>query len=591
MVSIALPVRDRLVSENNDKFRETEIRLVSLDFDSEDSHQAVKLGAGLYMAGACPMHYDGRIWTEQGFHFGPELIATVTAAGGSMTASTTYLYRAWYEWPDAQGEVHRGPVSAGTLVTMAGGETQVTLTLPTLRVTRKTGVRIMVARSLAAKTGKTAQLFRVTSLDPTTAGSANGYVANDTTVDTVSFLDRMSDTNLELQDELYTDGGILSNDPCALGSVIAGGKNRIFMTDSSDGNTIRFSQELDAGYGVEFAPELQVAIDPAGGDITALAARDDRVFVFKANAIWTFSGDGPPPNGDASTVGFGKPQLLPGDVGCTDPASIALLPQGLVFKSAKGIYLLRNDGALEYVGAPAAAYNAQAVRRTLVMPDRPQALFLTDSGLSLLYDYLFGQWSTFTNHEGLDAAVVSNTYHYLRTDGRVFRETVGSYSDAGSRIRLRFETAPMHLQEQLQGFQKLFEMFLLGTWISPHQLGISYRTDYSDQWTSPYWLDATNATDSTGWITGDSAAEIGIDPLTGTTYSEGAFGDGPFGGTPSDTYEWRLDVYEPGHTVQFAFEDFEASGSYGASFELTEMLITGGVARNAIKPASSARSA
>lgn len=592
VVTIALPFRERVFSENNDKFRETGVRLFTLDFDSDDSHQTAQLGAGLYMAGACPMHYDGRVWTEQGFHFGPELIVATPAAGGSMTASTTYLYRVWYESTDAQGEVHLGPTSIGTIVTMAGGETQVTLTLPTLRVTRKGNVRICVARSRAANTGKTAELFRVTSLDPTTAGAAaNGFVANSTSVDTVTFVDRMSDADLANQEPLYTNGGVLSNDPAPLGNIVAGLKGRLLFTDPSDGNTVRFTHPLDPGYGIETPPDLALSCDPFGGDITAIATRDDRAFLFKRDAIFTFAGDGPAAGtGSTATTGFSSPQLLPGDVGCTDPASIVLTPFGHMFKSAKGIKRLAGDGTIEDIGAPVSSFNAQTVRRATVLPDRTHVLFLTDDGVSLLYDYRRDQWSTFLNHEGRDAAVVSGTYHYLRTDGRMFRETVGTHSDAGARIKLRFETAPLHLQEHLQGFCKFFELFLLGTWISAHQLGVQYRTDYTQQWNDLLWLDATAGDSATGWITGENANTIGEDPIDGTGFGDGGFGDGPFGGSPDDLYQWRIDLYEKGSSIQFAFEDFEADGLAGASFELVEMVLTGGVKRNAPKPFTAARS-
>lgn len=591
VASIALPFRERLISENDDQFRETGIRLYSLDFDNDASHQSATLGSGLYMAGACPMHYDGRVWTEQGFHFGPELIVLTPAAGGSMTSSTTYEYFVWYEWTDAQGEVHRGPVSIGQLVTMGVADTQVTLTLPTLRVTMKTNVRIMVARSLAAKTGDAERKFRVTSLDPTTAGAVNGYVANSTSVDTVTLIDRLSDVDLALFDELYIDGGVLSNDPVATGAAITVFKGRLLTTDPSDGNTLRFTQFKLDGYGVEFAPELALSVDPFGGDITALAARDDRAFVFKAGAIFTFAGDGPDSTGSSATTGFGQPQLLPGDVGCTNPQSIVLTPNGFLFQSAKGIYQLGNDGSLSYVGAPVERYNSQSIRRATVMPDRTQVVFLTDSGLSLLYDYLFGQWSTFTNHEGRDAAVVNNQYHYLRTDGRVFRETIGQYSDAGTRITLKLETAWLHLLEQLQGFQKVFELSLLGTWISPHQLGIQYQTDYTTHWTDAYWYDATGLSSSTGWITGTNAGTIGAEPIAGSNYGDGEYGDGEYGGTPPGLYEWRLDLYEPCESIQFRFQDFEAEGYEGASFELTELVLTGGAIANVRRPRTAARSA
>ena len=592
VVYTCLPRKERVASENNDKFGEYGLQMLTIDFDSRASHQTAQLGRGLYMAGACPQHYDGSAWAEAGFHVGPELISTVKAGGGSMTPSSTYLYKVWYECTDAQGEVHRGPESAGTSVVMGGGDTQVTLTLPTLRITNKSNVRICVARSLP---GDTAQLFRVTSLDPTQSGAAaNGYVANDATINSVSFVDRMSDTDLRKQQPHYTNGGILSNDPTPFGSHIAVGKNRIFYTDSENGNIVRFSQRLAEGFAVEFAPELKHDVDPLGGDITALAVMDDVVFVFKASAIYAFNGDGPYENGGSTSgglvAGFSSSQLITSDVGCTEPASMVLTPNGLMFQSAKGIWLLDRSRQVSYVGAAVEAYNAQIVTSADVLPGRSQVVFLTASGSALLYDYLFGQWSTFTNHEGLDAIVVDDTYHYLRNDSRVFRETIGQHADDGARITLRFETAWLHLVEHLQGFQRFWKLLLLGTWSSPHQLGISHRLNYDEAWSEPYWLDATGEDDPAGWITGDSANPVGEDPITGSVYGDGDYGDGPYGGTGPDVYQWRYGIHENGQSVQFRFEDFEKSGLAGASFELTEMTIVGGVKKPDIRPFSGARS-
>jgi len=590
IVRIALPVRERVDSPGQNVFRETGIEMFTLDFGDPHGHQTCQLGRGLYMAGACPQHYDGSIWNEMGFHFGPELVVAVPGSGGSMTSSTTYEYVVWYEWADAQGEVHRGPTSIGTVVTMGASDTQVTLTLPTYRVTNKSNVRICVARSEAAQTGDTAQKFRVTSLDPNTAGNPNGYVASSTTIDSVTFVDRMADTDVRVQEELYTDGGVLSNDPTPLGSVITRSKGRLIATDPSDGTLFRFSQPIAAGFAVEWPPDLQGTCDPFGGNITAISSQDDRVILFKESAIFVLSGDGPSESGDSSVAGFTLPQLVTSDVGCTEPSSIVLTPNGHMFQTTKGIYQLGRDGSIAYVGAPVEAFNSQRIVRAQVMPDRTQVVFVTDAGSTLLYDYLFNQWSTFTNHEGLDAVVVDNTFHYLRLDGTVYRETIGAYTDNGLKIRWRIVTAQLHMTPQLQGFQRFWYAHILGTWVSPHQLGVSYRTDYTESWSDPYWLDATGATDPTGWITGPHAQVIGLDPITGTSYGSGSYGDGPYGGIAPGVYQFRIDLNEKGESIQFQFEDFQANGVDGASFELTELLITGGIKGNAIRPFTTARS-
>jgi hypothetical protein len=560
-----------------------------MDFASGLSHQMAEFGRGLYLGAACPMHYDGRIWTELGFHVGPEVVSVAKAIGGSMTVSTTYEYRFWYEWTDSQGEIHPGPVSTGTLVTMGVADTQVTITLPTLRVTLKPGVRIMVARSLAGSTGNASQLFRASSLDPTTSGAANGFVANSTTTNTVTFIDRLSDTTLQTFDGLYTDGGILSNDPAPLGSAIARGKDRLFASDPSDGSIVRYSQPFADGLGVQWPPELFLRIDPPAGTVVALATRDDRVIVWTDQAIFTFAGEGPAQDGTTTETGFSKVQPIPSDVGCADPESIILTPRGHVFKSAKGIYLLGNDFTVSYVGAPVEAYNAQTVRRATVLPDRTQVVFLTDSGTTILWDYLFDQWSTFTNHEGYDSAVVEGAYHYLRTDGRMFRETIDEFSDAGTRIRLRLETAWLHMLEHLQGFQRFFNIHILGTWLSAHQLGVQYQTDYTPGWSDSVWFDGTASSTSAGWITGSNT--VGFETIAGTAYGVGEYGDGVYGGTGPGEYAFRLDLYDTGQSIQLRFEDFEATDVTGPSFRLAELVITGGVLGNVRRPMTTGRSA
>lgn len=591
VATLALPYKTRLKSQNNDKFTESALRKITMDFDSEDSHQTAQFGRGLYLAGACPQHYDGRKWMEQGFHMGPERILTVKAGGGSMTSGATYQYIVWYESTDGLGEIHRGPTSIGQVVVMGGGDTQVTLTLPTLRVTRKDNVRICVARSLP---GDTSIFHRVSSLDPTTAGAINGYIPNNTAVDSVTFIDRMSDGNAALEEELYTVGGILSNDPAPLGSHVAVGKNRLFYTDAQAGNVVRFSKRIATGFGAECAPELMHDIDPLGGDITCLASMDDVIYVFKENCIFAFNGDGPFEDGSNTSnglvAGFSASQLITSDVGCTDPSSIVLTPVGLMFKSAKGVRLLTRSREVQPIGDPVQAYNDQNVRRATVMPDRTAVLFLTDEGKSLYFDYQFSQWSTFTNHEGNDAAVVGGKFYYLRTNDIVFQETIDQHRDGLARITLRFETAWLHLLEHLQGFQRFWKLLLLGTWSSPHQLAVSHRMSYDEAWTDPYYLDATGDTSSAGWITGDNANPIGEDPITGTVYGEGDYGDGNYGGEGPDVYQWRYGIHEDGQSVQFRFEDFEKAGLSGASFELTEMTITGGVKKVDMRPFSAARS-
>jgi hypothetical protein len=79
-------------------------------------------------------------------------------------------------------------------------------------------------------------------------------------------------------------------------------------------------------------------VSQVGGDITALKAMDDKLIIFKENAIFYLSGDGPNNLGQQDT--FIEPQLISSDIGCSVKNSVVLTPAGIFFKSHKGIHLL-----------------------------------------------------------------------------------------------------------------------------------------------------------------------------------------------------------------------------------------------------------
>jgi hypothetical protein len=550
-------------------FAEVGIRLVTLDMDPDTGWQSAQLGRSLYFGGACPLRYDGDTLTEAGWHYAPDDVAAPTqAAGGSLSLLGVYEYVFLYEEINAQGEIDRGPVSVGVSVTLTGANNKLTFAVPTYRLTSRRKVRIGVFRSV---NGDSSQLFRVTSIDPSATGD-NGFVANDTTADTVTFVDAMSDATLITKEPLYTNGDIPSNDPSATGSLMVSGKNRLFTNDASDPLLVRYTQELADASAAEFVDELSVKVDPYGGDITALATLDDRVIIFKRSAIFVIAGAGPLRNPLADpSQGFAAPQLVTSDVGCTAPRSIATTPNGVVFQSAKGIYQLGRDMSVSYLGAQVEAYNAQTVTRATLIEDRTQIVFLCSSGRTLLYDYQRGQWGTHTNHTGLDAAVSGGTYHYLRTDGRVFVETPGEYADDNSQIKLIIETAWVKLTGYLQGFQRVDDITIIGEYKSSHRIRFRYQTDYMASWSAPRDID---------WRTFDS----------GSLYGDGPYGDGAYGGDPPEIYQFKVHLSEACQSIRFRFEDLEDAGSFGASYEISELLLMAGLKRGAIRPIPDTRS-
>lgn len=549
-------------SPNGDVFTEKGIRRVSFAFDSPDAFRSVQMGRTLYIAGGLVQAYDGQRVTEAGFHVGPDDIeppnVNAPVPSGPGIAEGTYGYVFVYENVLGNGEVERGPRSVAVLVEVVDSLSFVEFDIPTYRWPTKPGARIGVFRSL---NGDASVFSRVSSLDPNTAGQVNGYVANDPDADTVPFRDEMPDEVLERQDPLYTNGGVVANDPIGAARLIAGGKGRLFAVDAAQPLRVYHSQEQEIDFAAEMSPELFLDVDPFGGDINGLIVMDSTAVVFKETAIFGFEGSGPAPNPELGG-GFTQPEIITSDVGCVSPDSLVYTPVGVMFQSQKGIYQLGRDKTVRYVGAPVEAYNGQRVVAATLIEDRTQIRFLTDAGVTLLYDYLFDQWSTFTNHEGQDAVLVGGVYHYLRNDGQVWRETANLYQDNNTQIPMMLGTAHLKLAGHTQGFQRLWYAQFIGEYRSPHNVRIrafyDYEAGHGDEWIF------------------DPATFINL-----PGYGEGLYGAGAYSGGDevSQRYEFEVHVGRQCAAVRFEIEFLEVVGDAGAAGEITEMILTGGVLR------------
>jgi hypothetical protein len=62
-------------------------------------------------------------------------------------------------------------------------------------------------------------------------------------------------------------------------------------------------------------------------------------------------------------------------------------------------------------------------------------------------------------------------------------------------------------------------------------------------------------------------------------YGDGNFGDGPYGGaiTATTRYQESIHLNRPCQAIQFEFSDVESNDNYGPAFELSELLLIGGV--------------
>lgn len=371
-------------------------------------------------------------------------------------------------------------ISLPTVAASAGGGDtlttsdlgSVTLVIPTLRLTSKPNVRIVVYRFSVANQS----YYMVSSIQSPTLNNPN--------VDTVTYVDTQNDNVIVGNLLIYTTGGVVENIAPPSTQIMTLFKSRLFLLDSEDRNLLWYSKQVLESTPVEMSDLFTIYVAPtigaskSTGPITALGAMDDKLIVFKKDAVYYITGTGPDNTG--ANNDFSDPTFISGTVGCANQQSIALIPNGLMFQSDKGIWLLNRNLGTDYIGASMEDFTANStVMSAVVVPGTNQVRFTLSSGITIMYDYYVNQWSSFVNIPGISSTIYNSLHTYLRSDGSIFQETPGLYIDGSSPTLMSFTTSWFNIAG-LQGYQRAYQYYLLGTYISPHFLQVQTAYDYDD---------------------------------------------------------------------------------------------------------------
>jgi hypothetical protein len=510
----------------------TGVNLCSLDFgDAQRTFGHAEMARTLFMAGACPQAYDGDRWVEDGFHVFP---GKLTCSGSSGAYSSQYV--AVYEWTDAQGQLHRSCTSvAATQLQAAPIDSghAATITVPTLRITDKTNVSVVLYRTLANIDVSSQVFYRVSSIASPTLSVK--------TADTVSFTDAVTDAALVAGAQLYTTGGVLENAAPPPTTFLAIHQGRLYAVHAEDPLTLWYSKMLVPGWPVEWSDYLTIPVDARGGGVTGLASLEDKLVIFKESAVFVMAGTEADDTGANSSLS--SIRLVCTDVGCSEPKSIVRVQDGLVFKAEKGLYKLDLGLALSRVGAAVEDYDVDEITSAVMLEDAHEVRFTTTESRVLVLNTENGQWGTDTEIDAADAILWQGVYTYIHPIGEVRTETPGEYSDCGSPIRRRIVTSWLAFAG-LQGYQRLYRLMFLGDYQSQHTLKMSLAYDY----------DPT------------PSQEVSLDPttvITPTYFGSASFfgGDAVFGGE-YPLYQFRLHATrQKCQAVQIIIEENQATPS------------------------------
>lgn len=442
----------------------------------------------------------------------------IAAQPDGSTNTNAYAYVFLYEWPDNNGLIHRSAPSLPVFMTTASsGSTGIaTLNVPTQRLTWKTAnPPKLVGYRWSAKNESYFQMTSVTS-----------PVLNNTAVDYVTFVDTLPDSQIVGDSLLYTTGGVVPDTNPPATNILSLWDTRAWCVDAEDPNVLWLSKQVIEGTPVEWSQQLTFYVAPnigttaSTGPITALAPMDDKLIIFKGSALYYINGVNSGPDNTGANNQYGGPYFIASIVGCINQQSIVLTPAGLQFQTDKGIWLVDHSLQTQYIGAPVEAFNGDLVNSAVEIPKTNQIRFTLNSGKTLMYDCFYGQWGSF--ELGVPGAISSCIYGgqhtFINSRGQVYQETPGAYLDGDDPVLLSFTTGPINLAG-LQGYQRIYEFYLLAQYFSPHKLNLRVIYDYN-----PSVLHQQI---------------IGPKNFSGSQPSNGFGVPVPFG-APSDLEQWRV---------------------------------------------------
>lgn len=406
-----------------------DVWLVTMDFSQPAASPAATAGENLFLPGGSVKEYDGTTLAEAGFHVIPEYPTPTVAAGGygAGTAGSVGVIICW-KYTDNRGQVRHSAPSQAQFATTTGANGITTISCQTCRLSER-ATQVTIEVYLTAVNGSVFYLV--------------GQVGNDQTADTVTFTTGATLAGgagpilAQQQAQLYTTDGTLAHGPLPPARLMAAWRGRIFMAGTEDNTDLWVSDEWFAGEGIYFSSANVISMEKEGGPITALSEMDDRLIIFKRSALYELVGGGPSPSGDGN---FDQPARITATVGTIVPESVVKTPQGLMFQSLRGFYLLPIGGGLPIrLRAPETQVENNTVTGAAVIENLEQVRFMAGNGalvyhFGVLDEQGVGRWTTQSAFFNVvDCAVFGGKFCYLTSAGVVNEESSG-WDDNGSAI-------------------------------------------------------------------------------------------------------------------------------------------------------------
>lgn len=372
---------------------------------------AKEVNGQLVLPGCLPKSFDGANAIPLGLE--APVIRSVSAAAGGSKVTGVHGYQLVIKCRDKNGLLHCSAPSkleSASVTNPATGSVDVDFYAPP-----STPLGSIIEVYTTTHDGSVLYLRDCIEVDSS--------MLDGTTRQFATFSDTASDAIVSAGAIIYTQGGLLENNPAPPFAIHCVHQNRHFVVDAVNPQTrLYYSKPFEASIAIEHSAFLTVSVPPDGGNITGLASFLDRLVVFKADRIYVLSGEGL--NNVGGGAGYSEPLKITPAIGCVNHRAAVEIPDGLMFLSQNGFYLLDKSLQTRFVGKDVKSITDDATWRGLVtrgvlVPKKNCVMFVSSGSgdcTCLVYNWLFDQWGTFTNRRASDAALVNGAYWWV-SDG------------------------------------------------------------------------------------------------------------------------------------------------------------------------------
>ncbi len=477
---------DRLLAFGNSDFRPniryiSSIQLVKICLDKP--FYSVKMGENIMFSGLNIKEYDGRLLFSNNYILPPTIFLPVPSYPGLISTADDFDYTYILESVDANSQITRSSpaYSQPRYANPVNPTMNVTIYFRSLSDSTLSRQYPLDDRKISAAFYKTSSSSgTIYERIPTFAelhkyfyGSSDNYYPHDNPYNGNA-------------DFLYTNGGVLPNEQIPPVSHMITANGRVFALSSEDKNVVFYSQPYLFGECVNFNENLSFRIDGGllsrSGFGVGLANLDGKIIILKDRSILGIQGTGP--NFAGENNNFTDPELISSSIGCVDARSIVTVPQGVMFKSSKGIYLLNRSLQLEYIGAPVEDYNSETIVKAIDDSDENRVIFQT-TNRQLIFDYAQGKW--WTSDQVLDDLIDHNGTIYYLKNSLVYKRDNTLFKNDGVNYSMKVVT-PWVKMSGAQNEQRLYEIMILGKYFSDHDLTVKVYYDYENSDVDTYTI-------------------------------------------------------------------------------------------------------